>query len=159
LDQGAFPTDLSQHLAMTDEAITAALLEAAINQDGRGHLNARRIVRREHFKRLYERNPNDVKINPEAGRAVFNALSAKFGAERFRNDRYHQESGAPDFPVRMHDGQVVSSLAISETLHKVPVVSVDYVFADRLIESEAGRWLNAHRDEIIRPQEEGKNNG
>ena len=137
LDDGKFSIDSSTHLKMTDNEITAALWKAAFKEDEIGHSHARRIVRREHFKRLYERNPEDVKVNPESGKAIYNALKSKYGKDLFRHDPYNQKSGAPDFPVRMRDGRVVSSLAMSETLKNIPVVSVDHVFADRSCFDEA----------------------
>jgi len=154
LPGGTFPTGVHEHLRRTDNEVTAALLEAAFDDGKAGHIDARRIVQREHFKVLYERNPNDVKINPEAGGAIFNALGEEFGTEHFRHDRYHQRSGSPDFPVRLRDGQVVSSLAVSEALNNVPVVSVDYVFAERSTFSKANEWLKAHRTNIVKPKGE-----
>jgi HD superfamily phosphohydrolase len=77
LPGGTFSTDVHEHLCRTDSEVTAALLEAAFDDGKAGHIDARRIVQREHFKVLYERNPNDVKINPEAGGAAFNALRGK----------------------------------------------------------------------------------
>ncbi len=157
LKGGAFSSDLSVHLGMTDNEVTAGLLAAAFDQSKLGHLHARRIVAREHFKRVYERNPDDMKINSEAGIAVFEALNAEFGSENFRHDRYPQGSGAPDFPVRMRDDRIVSSLAISETLNNVPVVSIDYVFAERTKVANAQKWLREHRANIIQPREEADN--
>lgn len=116
-------------------------------------------MRREHFKVVYERNPGDLRVNPEAGGAIFNALAAEFGAENFRRDRYHQESGATDFPVRLRSGELVSSLDRSTTLARVPVVSVDYVFADRSTVDKADKWLTTHRAHIIEPKAEGMSNG
>jgi len=149
-----FSTDVHQHLRYTDNEVTAALLAAATDVGKAGHMHAGRIIRREHFKVLYARNPDHVKINPEAGNAVFCALSTQFGAEYFRHDRYHQGTGPPDFPVRLRDGQIVSSLAVSETLNHVPVVSVDTVFADRSILSKANEWLRTNRADIVRPKRE-----
>ena len=157
LEDGAFPIDLPHHLCMTDNEVTAGLLEAAYNESKTGHLHARRIVRREHFKLLYERGPKDVEINPEAGEAIFEALRAKFGVDNFRRDRYRQESGAPEFPVKLRDGQIVSSLAFSETLNNVPVVSIDYVFAERSMLAKANEWLRRHRASIIQPKVETDN--
>lgn len=154
LKGGIFSTDLKHHLAMTDNEVTAALLDVAFDDKKAGHAHARRITRREHFKLIYERNPNDIEVNPEAGNAVFVALKSQFGADNFRHDRYRQKSGAPDFPVRLRDGQIVSSLSISETLKTVPVVSVDYVFAERAIMNKANDWLQKNRVEIIKPKEE-----
>jgi HD superfamily phosphohydrolase len=160
LDGGAFPTEISRHLAETDNEVTSALLGAAFDEGKAGHEHARRIVRREHFKVLYDgRNPNDVHINPEAGRAVFGGLTDKFGPENFRYDRYQQESGAPDFPVRTRSGELVSSLDISMTLNRVPVVSVDSVFANRSMIAEAKEWLDKHKRDLIKPIVEGANHG
>jgi len=110
-------------------------------------------------KLLYARNPKDVKINPESGQAVYNALKKEFGEEHFRHDRYIQKGGTPDFPVRLRDGQIVSSLAISETLKSVPIVSVDYVFCNRVIFDEADRWLKTNRENIIKPEREEEVDG
>lgn len=157
LDDGAFSTDVPSHLGVTDNEVTAGLLEAARDDSKPGHVNASRIVGREHFKLIYERKPQDFKINTEAGKAVFEALSSEFGADNFRRDRYRQESGLPDFPVKMRDGQVDSSLEISETLNKVPDVSVDYVFAERSMLDRAQQWLTRRRADIIQPKEETDN--
>ena len=154
LPGGAFPIDVDQHLRCTDNEVTAALLTAASNPGNAGHVHARRIVGREHFKVLYARNPNDVKINPEAGNAVLQALSRQFGVEHFRHDRYHQSTGPPEFPVRLRDGQVVSSLDASATLNQVPVVSVDHIFAERSVLSKGNEWLKANRAKIITPRRE-----
>ena len=157
LTGGTFSTDVNRHLRFTDNEVTAALLEAAFDNSKAGHVHARRIVLREHFKVLYERNPGDVKINPESGNAVFDALSKQFGGGHFRHDRHHQSTGPPDFPVQLRDGQIVSSLAVSETLNQVPIVSVDYVFAERSILSEASEWLRTYRTDIVKPEEEVDN--
>lgn len=159
LSGGGFSVELSDHMQMTDNEVTAALLSAAFDESLAGHVDARRIIRREHFKRLYERNPAHVQVNPEAGAAIFAALEDRFGTELFRHDRYTQRSGAPDFPVRLHDGQVVSSLSLSETLKHVPIVSVDNVFADRAVFEDAEKWLDKHRAEVVQPKEEGAEHG
>ena len=86
------------------------MLANAFDSSKAGHSDARRIVRREHFKVAYERSPADVRVNPEAGRAIFDGLRHEFGAEYFRHDRYQQSSGAPDFPVRLRNGEIASSL-------------------------------------------------
>ena len=48
-----------------------------------GHQHAERIIRREHFKRLYSANPSDRRVNLESGRALAKALGAEFGDENF----------------------------------------------------------------------------
>ena len=154
LPKKKFSISLEDHLRLTDNEVTAAMLDAALSEDGSGHLHARRIVNREHYKLLYERNPKDLEINLEAGKVVFEALSTEFGDSQFRSDRYYQRSGAPDFPVKLRDGQVVSSLVKSEALSRIPVVSIDYVFAERSVFENAKEWLSENRTEIIQLVEE-----
>lgn len=141
---------------MTDNEITAALWKAAFKKDEPGHLHARRIVQREHFKRIYARNPEDVKTNPESGKTIYDALQSEFGEDRFRQDHYNQKGGSPDFPVQMRDGRIASSLDISETLKNIPIVSIDHVFADRSCFDEARKWLKDNRSCIIKPKSEGE---
>ena len=154
LDGGVFSTDPEMHLKITDNEVTAGFVAAAVAAQGAGHVHACRIVERQHFKVVYERNPDDVRLNPEAGKAVFNGLVGEFGADRIRGDHYRQRSGAPDFPVKLRDGRVVSSLNVSDTLKRLPVVSMDYVYAERSLYDRASEWLQEHRKDVIRPEEE-----
>ena len=154
LDGGVFSIDPEAHLKITDNEVTAGFVAAAGAGGEPGHIHARRIVERQHFKVVYERNPDDVRINPEAGRAVFDGLVGEFGADDVRRDHYHQRSGAPDFPVKLRDGKVVSSLTVSDTLKRLPVVSIDYVYAGRSLHDRAREWWREHREDVIRPQEE-----
>ena len=159
LKDGKFPTALQRHLNLTDNEVTAAILQAERSPSKAGNLHAGRIVNRQHFKVIYERNPRDVQVNPESGKAVYEALSTEFGQPYFRTDRYSQSGGAPNFPVRLRDNQVVSSLVKSETLSKLPVVSVDYVFAERTIFDRAKSWLDARCADIIQLSDEENNDG
>ena len=156
LPDALFSTALEEHLKITDNEIAAAMREATSAEDECGHLHARRIMRREHFKQLYERNPDDVQVNPESGEAIFRPLCDKFGEEFFRRDRYRQEGGAPDFPVLLRDNRRASSLSISGVLKTLPILSVDFIFADRSIFFEADTWLKNNRPQIIRPVEEDR---
>ncbi len=150
LPDGLFSTDIQKHLSMTDNEVTSALREAAFDSERRGHTDAERIVRRKHFKVIYQRNPTDVRINPEAGSAIYRAAVERFGAENLRHDRYPQKGGAPDFPVLMRDERIESSLAVSATLQQLPIVITDYVFADRSIFAESVDWIVRNRQNIIK---------
>lgn len=154
LEDGIFSTRVLDHLQLTDNEVSAVLWKAAFDENTKGHIHARRIVQREHFKLLYQRNSKDVNVNPEAGKSIFEALKDKFGEKQFRHDRYSQKGGAPDFPVRLHNDQIESSLAKSDPLKNLPVVSIDYVFANRDIFERAQKWLETNHKEIISPKPE-----
>jgi len=150
LKDGMFCIDLEEHIATTDEKIIASLWEQSLC----GNVYARRIIEREHFKLIYQRNPIDVEKNPEAGRQIYCALTEKFSKENFRHDRYSQKGSGPVFPVRMRDDRVVPSLSVSSVLRDVPIVSVDYVFANRSCFEDAKNWLSDNLAEIIKPKME-----
>ena len=151
---GFFSTDLDRYLEMTDSKITDILWKAAFAKDERGHAHARRIVRREHFKLVYRIKPEDMKINLQSGKQIFESLASEFGEALFRYDHYRQKSNAVDFPLRMSDGDVVSSLSLSTTLKNIPTVVVDHVYADRSCVDEAHNWVEQNRADIIKPDEE-----
>lgn len=155
LPSGRFGTDVEQHLAMTDNEVTAGFLSAARQPTAAGHEAACRLVGRDHFRNIYERNPDDLKLNPEAGSAVYEALKEQFEEVDFRHDSYTQKSGTEDFPVLMRDDRVASSAAVSSVLSSLPVVSIDYVFAARSIFDKAKKWLSENRKAIITPKGEG----
>lgn len=156
LEGGEFPIELERHLVLTDNEVTSAMLAAAHDVDAKGHDHAKRIVDRNHYRVLYERNPADVKRNLESGQTVFHRACERFDSQLVRHDRYPQKGTAPDFPVQMRDGTVVSSLSRSIVLQNIPVISVDYVFVDESILSEAKDWLREEHDNIILPEVESE---
>ncbi len=154
LPEGLFPVDISEHLSITDNEVTAGISRAARDKGYPGHDPARRIAHREHFKLLYQRNPNDVQVNPDAGRAIFNAACNEYGENAVRYDPYRQSGRVPDFPVLERDGRIVSSLTKSDTLKNLPIVAVDHVFISP-DKSEGGmNWLKENREDVITPTEE-----
>jgi len=153
LPGGKFSTDINAHLQMTDNEVMCALLEASRNSGISEHDAAKRIVSREHFRVLYERNPTDVERNSEAGKQIFEAAIARFGKENVRRDSYTQRSGAFDFPVHLKDHRTASSLLISETLRKIPVVAVDYVYIIPEKRDEALKWLEENRTKLLERKE------
>lgn len=150
LQGGLFSTEVRDHQALTDNEVTTAFREAAVNNQHLGHSDAERIVCRRHFKMLYQRNPSDVRINPDAGKAVFDGLCSRYDPQQVRWDKYSQKGGAPDFPVLMHDNRIESSLALSQTLQQLPIVAADYVFCDRDIYPEALHWVADQKQNIIK---------
>ncbi len=48
---------------MTDDEVNAAMRVAAMDKSKRGHDAARCIMTHRHYKVLYERNPQDIKLN------------------------------------------------------------------------------------------------
>lgn len=132
------------------QSLLAALLAAARDKDHKGHDSARRIVKREHYRKLYEKNPEDLRINPEAGRRVFDALCSRYGDEAVRVDSYTAKNSTVEFPVLRSDGRILYSYDLSETLQRLPIASFDYVFIRSDLVKEADEWLKKNRHDIIK---------
>ena len=149
LPDKSFPIDVEKHLKMSDIEILGAIIKAARDPGAEGHDPARRIVEHQHYRLLYQRNPDDVKKNPNSARRVFEAARREFGEADVRFDSYRQEGDGMDFPVLQKDGRIVSSLVVSETLGKIPVVAIDFVFISPEKRSIAAKWLRDRLDSII----------
>lgn len=150
LPSGKFKINVDEHLAITDSEVLAAVRRVATEGDRPGHETAKRIICRQHFRLLYERNAADLAISPSCVDLVFAAAQAEFGAEAVVRDSYNQKGSSHQFPVRDREGVIQDSTAMSPTLHQVPTFRVDYVFVDPDLREEAGRWLRREKMNIIR---------
>lgn len=149
LPDGRFPTEVDKHLSISDNEVTAGMWKSAADSMERGHVLAKRIVSREHFRLVYEPSSSDQQTALEPGKCIYDALVAKFGGEQVRRDVYAQEGGSYDFPVYTKTKEIDSSLALSKTLSQVPTFSVDRVYVSTNIRDEAKRWVGKNRDRII----------
>jgi hypothetical protein len=149
LPGGKFPTSLKELLKFTNIEVMKAIKDASDDETKPGHKAARRIVRREHFKRIYSRNPDDIQVYPEAGRVIYEALCKKYGPDNFRYVPYAERSVPFDFPVQDSDRQIVSASLLSDVLAKIPLVTVNDVFVDPSLENESKMWLRDNRAMIL----------
>lgn len=154
LGDDGYPFNVEEHLALTDVEVLQAMRAAERDPTKRGHLWARAILGRGHYKRIYARNPADTAKNPKAGSILFDALGKEFNPEQLRHDPYTQKAGAPNFPVQLPDGQIASALTVSEVLQRLPIVSIDTLYAAPPIRSAAEKWLKQHREQILQPATE-----
>jgi HD superfamily phosphohydrolase len=155
LPEGTFPTSIEEHLALTDNEINSAIALAAAHPDLKGSSQAQLIVSHQHFKPLYRPSSEDLRANPDAGMAVYQAAQKKFGAESVRYDRYAEKGEVAEFPVFTANSGTVSSTSISRVLGALlPAASVDCVFIRRTLLEEGSGWLRAHKATAIHPEEE-----
>jgi HD superfamily phosphohydrolase len=154
LPGGRFSTEPGRHLEMTDNEVNAALMAAAFDPTAPGHRHARAIFCRDHFRLVYERNPQDVRKNPKATAAVAQFLVDKYGAASVHSFIYSETNKRTDFPVRLMDGRVVSSVDASTVLPNIPVVMVEFVFVSGERQKEAGTFVKNEITSIIKPQKE-----
>jgi HD superfamily phosphohydrolase len=128
LEDGRYPIDAESHLSITDCEMMAELFKAAKDNSIRGHDPARRIISREHFRLLYERNSDDLKINADAAKIICGKLCEKYGKDNVYHDYYRQKGEGYDFPVLYDDKRIVSSIGLSDVLAKMPLIATDYIY-------------------------------
>ena len=159
LPGGRFPTEVDKHVSLSDNEVTAGMWNAAANSAERSHVLAKRIISREHFRQVYDPSSADQRSALEPAKNMFEALIEQFGADHVRRDTYAQKGGSYDFPVYTKAREIDSSLALSQTLSKVPTFSVDRVYVSVAVRDEAERWIGENRNKIIAgtPREEHSN--
>jgi HD superfamily phosphohydrolase len=150
LHGGYFPTDIKGFLALTDNEVLSAMYDACVDETKPGHDAARRIIARSHYKRVYEFNPDDLKINPYAASAIYKELKNQFDESKLRFDHQKPKSSANNFPVlRSDNGKIVSALSLSETLNHIPSARAEFIFADPEISSNVTKWLEKNKKKTI----------
>ena len=153
LENGTFPNSYSEILKYSDIEVMNAIYEANLKADDNvGNLRhdaARRIVRREHFKRIYSRNSSDVSRYAEPGKAIYAELAQKYGSGRVIHDFDERGGEAVEFPVIEGDGRIVSSEVASDVLANIPKLTIDRVYVDPIIVNEARAWILSERDRIL----------
>ncbi|MBP3959524.1 HD domain-containing protein [Gemmata sp. G18] len=151
LPNGQFSLDLEQHLQMTDNELTAELFAAARTPAHAGCVPARLIAEREHFRLVYQRNPEDLAKNVNAAAVFAEELASRFSSTSVHYARYRERNRAIDFPVWTRGG-VCSALALSEILNRLPVAGFDYIFVAQDKKLEAERWLRDNRERMLSPE-------
>ncbi|MFH1538569.1 MAG: HD domain-containing protein [bacterium] len=154
LDGGRFSTEIENHLKITDNEVTMAILEAERDEGKPGHIHADRIVNRKHFRVLYERDPKDP---PESADRIYEAACERFGEENIKKDVPPLQVGSrPDFPVLRRDDSIRSSMELSDIFSNgIPPVAIEYVFISPEHLESAKEWLEKEKSGIIELKEEG----
>ena len=150
LEEGKFAVDTDTLLFHTDAGVLKGMLDASKDVSHPAHKAACRITRREHFRRVYSRNPEDLAINSAPGESIETALAKEFGEDNVRRDKYSEKEFVFDFPVLDHDERVLSSKAVSEPLKNIPHVSVDNVFITPELKDAAISWIEKNRKRVLK---------
>ena len=153
LPGGVFGVEVEDHLGLCDTEVISAIRLASKDPSSPGHVPARRIMRREHFRAVADFNAADRLSEPEAAKRLTTLLQTKFGGEAVELDDYTQKSRGARFPVLTRDEKVEWSTRLSATLNQVPTFSVQYVFVDPQFADAARVEVARFRSEL---EKEGK---
>lgn len=154
LQNGQFPTEPCEYLNITDEEIYSAIRNAARKEVKPGHTHAKRIINRDHYRKVYAVNPEDAEISPFAIESIYSRLCSEFGEDHIRKDKYSKGGQIDDFPVLSDDGRIMSSLSCSRTLSQLPSTNIGFIFVNPSIRDDVINWIEKNREEILQFQME-----
>ncbi|WP_354697173.1 hypothetical protein DSM112329_02803 [Paraconexibacter sp. AEG42_29] len=159
LGEAGYSIDLEPHLAMTDNEVLSAIGEAARNPRLPGHVHARRITDRQHFRSVYTPTTEDLVRNAAGAKQLSEAIAETFGAEHVRYSSERKAGFSGDFPVLRRDAKVVSSATASDVLGNIPAIVTHHVFVARELSDEIAAWVEANQYEITAPRAEEDEDG
>lgn len=157
LNGGVFSIDVEKHLSTTDNEVLSAMLVASSDVSAAGHEDAEAILRRKHFRLVYDLKPSDLSVTTEPGKAIYERLVKEFGLENVKHDAYRGKDEVADFPVLLGDQEIISGRSASSAIGQMPTVAVDLVFVEPSVKSDAKSLLETTREEILQsaqPREE-----
>jgi len=149
--KNSYPENVQSHLAQNDNGILSKISVAAEDKKHSGHDPARRILERDHFRRVYESNPDDQEINPapEAVRNMCEKLQGKFGRNNLFYDEINGKPGGQSFPVLIVGDRIQDSTRMSEILEKDPLRRKEYVFCDSKIKNDVSKFIDNNRADLL----------
>lgn len=141
LPGGVYPMNVDRHVRLNDNHVLVNMADAADDEQHPGHEPARRILRRQFYRVLYEPTQDDLSRNVNAAGVVLEAAKEAFGPNAVERDRETKPSKPMDFAVGRDDGIIVSSLEESKVLDRIPAATFDRVFVVPELRRDAERWL------------------
>jgi len=142
--------DPEEFLNYTDSMIMSEIYTYAKNQNSAGYEHAKRITQRKHFKLVYERNAQDISINPNAVEILFTALQKEFGEENITKDEHEEKGGISPFWVIDRNKNIVNAFSESEVLKKIPRAIIGFIFAKPELKQRIKQWLDENKEDILK---------
>ena len=146
-----FSLDPKTHLKTTDTEVLSAIRRVAATSKHVAHEAAKRIASRQHYRHLFSPKAAERSQYPKAFQELVKAAQARYPGQ-CRMDSYTSKTGATQFQVLLHDGQIESSIVRSSTLSQAPQLAVDYLFIDPTVRDDAQSWLKSERSKIYPPE-------
>lgn len=144
-----YPQSLEFHQAQTDNEVFTAMRKAAGDSRAPGHVHARRIIGRLHFKKLWLLEAPQLQTNPDLFDQVVKEVRERFDPSLIKvQDKRPRTLADPrsdnkdDFPVwRTSERSAHSAVALSELLTRLPKPTLFCIYCCPSIHGEADSWL------------------
>lgn len=151
-----FPTDWQNHLRITDNELLSAMSDAARNPDSPFHLQAIRILKRRHFRTVYELVSAHKQRRPTILIDLAGLVREEFGDDFVRLDSYGPKTEANSFPVLLPTGSVENSTAVSGVIENIPALEVGLIFVEPSVKDQASAFVRDKIDAFLNPAQKGR---
>ncbi len=118
--------------SLTDSEALLAMREAEGVKDSLGQDPARRILHRDHFRRIVTVTPAQGEQGEDKFESARQALEDRLEPGDVKiHPGSRRDRPVIEFPVKMEDGSSESPANLSETYSRLPIADVRYIFVDR----------------------------
>ena len=155
LPDGRFPVDWKQLMDFTDHEIFVALYKGAEDVNDSCHVEASRLVRREHFRTVYELMPTHKRKYPPIFEEMVEFAIDEFGAENVRADPYFSASDKNEFWVLPETGGPEKARQVSHVIANLPDVDIGFIFVAPHLRDKARTGLDEKLRSIFPDRGEG----
>jgi uncharacterized protein len=145
LNGETYPTNYENFLEISDSNILLAMRKTVRNPELPGHEPARRIIRRDHFKKAYQVSTEERQRDLGILDNLEIHLGDTMGKENVLVDRYRKPTVPGDFPVRMNGNKCVSAMQQSTLLKNLPAAETGYVFVPSEHKQQAQKMVDTYQ--------------
>lgn len=149
LPKGKFKIDLKTHLSLTDNEVMTAMLKASKDKSKSGYEAAKRIIYRNHFKKVYQVTEDDLQKNIDALTIIYDDLCKNFGSENIKKDSLGKKGKAVEFPVLSDNNEICLSIQKSDILKNSPNLKTNYIFVNPDIKNEVKKYIDEKKENIL----------
>lgn len=148
LEGGMLPSTVQEHLRLTDNEVHTAMREAAEKMDAPGHVHAKRILNREHFKRLVDFAPATIRSESDRIDNIYASLKQEFGEDNLWLHKSIDHKDPQQFPVLLKNGRSESSVVHSPVLRSYPKLAFAFILINPDHRERASQYLK-EKHEIL----------
>lgn len=146
---GKFPSDWRELLTVTDHEILAALREVATNPNHPYHNLASPLMKRKHFRTIYEHTYTAKRKRPTIFEDLAKFACEAFGGASVRTDRYGPKAERNDFWVLTENGSLESSLEVSGIIAGLPPLEFGFLFVAPALQETAKSRIDTKLKELL----------
>ncbi len=151
LDNGIYPDTTENFLDISDNDILSSIRKIAKHSDSSGHVLAKRIYDRTHFKLAYAATSQDIALRYDILGEVYAGLSEEFGADNVRIDDYSKQTKLKiDFPIFTYDKRIISAMGESSVLRSLPEATAFYIFVTPPLRERACAWVEKNLHDLLK---------